>query len=156
MDNAPSEKKDAGKDGEKKDAGKDVPPPTVPEGMRFEESLAKSVKGVLCIGVANAVSGPSPYIFVGKVVSKDINPTHALITMAPMQCTVDPWSHDCLGARWNPVKGQARETMPHYSMMMYFTSFNGTRNNKNRLPQAVKNAVTARNIQWYVAPEDAL
>ena len=116
---------------------------------RFEEMLSECTVGVMAVGMCEATSGPSPYIFVGQVVSveRDAKP-YPMFTMVPFNCVADSWHPDCLHRRWNKARGQVR--FPHYSVMQYFPRLN---KNSNQIPRKVVGEVQKRNIKWHEEEE---
>ena len=99
------------------------------------------------MGLAETTNGPSPYIWVGKVVR--VCSENKTFTTKSLLCTIDTWKEECVthGSWFMPAskKNQKEETVKHYSVMAYFPSL--TRQNK--LPAAAKNAVDKREIKWF-------
>ena len=120
--------------------------------MRFEEDFKMCKPNSYCVGLAEAASGPSPYIFVGLIISvekaKDNKGFHQ-ITMHDLRCTSDPWAKGCLNKQWHRQKTSATaiQVRPHYSVMCYSTKLNSN----GRLPKAMKDAVDKRegSIVWH-------
>jgi hypothetical protein len=137
---------------ERKEPDKTPPPDPEPRLMRFEEDFKMCKPGSYCVGLAEAASGPSPYIFVGLIISvekaKDKKSFHQ-ITMHDLRCTSDPWTKGCLDKPWHRSKTHATaiQVRPHYSVMSYSTKLN----NNGRLPKAMRDAVGKRegSIVWH-------
>ena len=114
---------------------------------RYEEELSGCKTGSMVVGMAEASTGPSPYIFVGKIV--DTQPEakpYPTFTMVPFIPTKDNWTEACIGSgcKWHRHNSD-KVTKPHYSVMKYF----GNLNKSCTLPAAVRNAINEREIEWY-------
>jgi len=103
-----------------------------------------------CMGLAEAAAGPSPYIFVGLIVSvekaKDKKSFHQ-VTMHDLRCTSNPWNKGCIDKQWHRSNNQSVVARPHYSVMCYTKKLN----NNGRLPKAMKDALAKRDgsIVWH-------
>ena len=121
-----------------------------PRLMRFEEDFKMCKPDSYCMGLAEAEAGPSPYIFVGLIVSvekaKDKKSFHQ-VTMHDLRCTSNPWNKGCIDKQWHRSNNQSVVARPHYSVMCYTKKLN----NNGRLPKAMKDALAKRDgsIVWH-------
>lgn len=119
---------------------------------RYEEELSGCKKGSMVVGMAEARTGPSPYIFVGKIVETQPEakpyPTFTMVSFVP---TKDNWTEACIGpaCKWHKHSSD-RVTKPHYSVMKYFPNLNKS----NTLPAAVRSAINEREIEWHESDVD--
>jgi hypothetical protein len=110
---------------------------------RFEEDFSKCRRNMYCVGLAQASSGPSPYIFVGKITSVDKDAR--TFCMKELKCTKDPWKQECMAAPWHPGTDPVT-TKPHYAVMAYLPKLN----QGGKLTKAAKEAVEERrHIEWH-------
>ena len=109
---------------------------------RFEEDFALCKVGYYCVGLNEAPAGPSPFVFVGKILDVDIQ--SKAFKYKPLKCTADPWTQECLRKPWHDHRME-EDSNPHYSVMYYFKAL--TKGNK--LPAAGVKRISERNIQWY-------
>ena len=109
---------------------------------RFEEDFNKCQVHRFCIGLGVTSAGPSPYVFVGKIIS--VNREEKTFKCKPFKCTVDPWTPACLDKPWHAHPQDDEDKNPHYSVMHYFAKL---KQNK-AIPKAAKDAVQARKFQW--------
>jgi hypothetical protein len=109
---------------------------------RFEEDFKKCQVNKFCIGLGVTATGPSPYLFVGKITS--VNQDEKMFKCKPFKCTVDPWTPACLDKPWHAHPHDDEDENPHYSVMHYFPKL---KQNK-AIPKAAKDAVYNRRIQW--------
>ena len=113
---------------------------------RYEEPIEGCKRDEFAVGMAETNSGPSPYIFVGKIVETQLDakpyPTFTMISYIP---TKDSWSEQCLRpvCKWNRHNND-KVTQPHYSVMKYFNRLN----RDGSLPAAIRKAVEERKINW--------
>ena len=120
---------------------------------RYEEPIAGCKKDEFAVGMAETNEGPSPYIFVGKIVETQLGakpyPTFTMIHYIP---TKDSWSEQCLtsACKWNRHKKET-VTQPHYSVMKYFNRLN----RDGSLPAAIRKAVEERKINWCASASES-
>ena len=109
---------------------------------RFEEDFSKCQVGKFCIGLNEASVGPSPYLFVGKITS--VNLDDKTFEYKRYRSTVDPWTEACLAKPWHTHSKDGTDRNPHHSVIAYFKNL---KQNK-QIPKAAANAVQSRNISW--------
>jgi hypothetical protein len=98
---------------------------------------------LLCVGLAEADKGPTPFIFVGKITT--VNPQERTFKMKPMRCRIHPWTAACAKAVWYmPSRNQVNEEYPHYAVLGYVKSW--TKNGK--IPAPVQRGISERAIMW--------
>jgi hypothetical protein len=116
-------------------------PPAMTE--RFEEDFKECKVGAFCVGLAEASSGPTPYIFMGKITSVDS--ATKTMTLVSFNSTKDSWKKECLHHKWHLQGGDVRIQQPHYAVMGYFAK----ENKDKKLPKAIRTKVLQRtNIKW--------
>ena len=111
---------------------------------RFEEDFAQCKVGHYCVGLNETSSGPSPYMFVGKIVA--VNSENRTFRYKPLKCTADSWSAECLKKPWHDHRLE-EDCNPHYSVMFYCKALTKT----NKIPAAGVRKIHERNISWYTA-----
>jgi flagellar biosynthesis GTPase FlhF len=84
---------------------------------RFEENFDKCVVGSIAVGLAQPLQGPSPYIFLGKIISVDRETRE--FEMKPYRCTTDSWKYEARLAKWHAHAKDKITTQPHYAVMAY-------------------------------------
>jgi hypothetical protein len=112
---------------------------------RFEENIANCKKDHFCIGLATSITPQeSPYVYVGKIMAVDVQ--EKTFKMKPYQCTVDPWTPECLdvAVSWHHHGRAVPITHPHHSVMQYVKKLN----KGNKLPKAALDACKLRSIVW--------
>ena len=118
---------------------------------RYEEKLSECIVGSMVVGLSTTTKGPTPYIFVGKIIAvqKNARP-YPKFTMVPYNCIADNWTPACLVKKWNKARTTLRTELPHYSVIKYFPKLN---NNTNIIPKTIARAVREREIKWYEEEE---
>ena len=102
------------------------------------------------MGLAQTIQGPTPYIFVGKITDKPSQDEEfPTFEYKPYKCTKNPWSKDCLEAKWYAPKGKVpNERVPHYSVIKYVAKLK----QGGKLPADVLAKIHATKIKWYRPP----
>ena len=118
-----------------------------PQPRRFEVPFDECKVNRFCVGLAETTNGPSPYIWVGKVLR--VCSENKTFTTKSLLCNIDTWKEECvtLGSWFMPAskKNQTEETVKHYSVMAYFPNLT----KQHKLPAAAKKAVDEREINWF-------
>ena len=114
---------------------------------RYEEELSGCKIGRMVVGMAETSTGPSPYIFVGKIIATQHEakpyPTFDMVSYIP---TKDNWTEKCIesSCKWHR-HNSGKVNKPHYSVMKYFTTLNRT----HTIPATVRDAIKEREIEWH-------
>jgi hypothetical protein len=79
--------------------------------------------GVFCVGVSDASSGPSPYVWVGKVTA--VSDDKQTFSRHICDCLTAGWKKECLTAPWHMrtngnIAARTQHGCLHSSVMMYF------------------------------------
>ena len=126
-------------------ADEDIQEPPLQERRNwyFEVGFDKCKIDHFAVGLAETTEGPSPYIFVGKIISVDTQTR--TFEMKPWRCRQNPWDAACVNAMWYKVRGKvAPQQNPHYAVLCYAAKWNGS----GYMPKDVKNSIKERNIEW--------
>jgi hypothetical protein len=102
---------------EKSPANRNPAKKKAPMRERFEENFDKCVVGSIAVGLAQPLQGPSPYIFLGKIISVDRETRE--FEMKPYRCTTDSWKYEARLAKWHAHAKDKITTQPHYAVMAY-------------------------------------
>ena len=118
--------------------------PTSRPAWYYEVDFQECKQGLTVVGLAESTEGPSPYIFVGKILSVD--PEKRTFRMQRWQCNKDTWLATCLEGKWFAPQGRSDDQeYPHYSVLKYIKSVNKS----GTLPKQVIRDIEDRNISWY-------
>jgi hypothetical protein len=131
-----SENKNSGDEREQKI---NIPAPMI---ERFEEDFKECKVGTYCVGLAHAKTGPTPYIFMGRIT--EVNTPNKTMTMKPYTCTKSSWKPACLDSKWHQHAKTTPQLQPHYAIMAYFPKMNKSK----LLPGSVREKVRDRTIVW--------